>query len=225
MQRYAEHIPTCLDSHIEIEDRETWIVAPVSITRDTPSADQSNFYTALEMLGGESETVEVHRFGHWGPGWYEIIIVDPLSPQAKILEDIARSLEDYTLLDEDDYSRREHKDMLESWSNYGESDCRKLIESSLEKLFQDFDQTELDDPSARFCHNTGMPVDVCSCGDCHQTVYERIQEAIDKLDSIDLWEAFHESIEWHSDSGGICFRFSRLPLAWDAIEIIESIEV
>lgn len=69
MRTYSSHRPTTFDSHIELEDREDWFLAPVSLTRDSGPLEESNFAVVLADLGGESDDVEVHRFGHWGPGW------------------------------------------------------------------------------------------------------------------------------------------------------------
>jgi len=126
MIRYGEFRPTSLDHHIPIEDREEWFVAPVSRTRDTGVLKESNFIVALDMLGGESAKVEVHRFGHWGPGWFEIILIHP-DLQAKG-EEIEAKLEDYPILDEDDYSERCFEMEQRSWSLYGADDCRRALE-------------------------------------------------------------------------------------------------
>jgi hypothetical protein len=78
MEPYSEHQPTGFDrAGAFLPDRQDWLVAPVSRTRDSGPIDESNFQCFLDALGDESESVEVHRFGHWGPGWYEIIIIDP----------------------------------------------------------------------------------------------------------------------------------------------------
>src|SRR5689334_6542750 len=91
-------------------------VVPVSRNRDTGPMDESNFETALARLGGESETVQIHRFGHWACGWYELLLVDPSDATARAeAERIARDLERYPLLDEDDASRREYEEMSECW--------------------------------------------------------------------------------------------------------------
>lgn len=113
---YRSFVPTCFDNHITLEDRETWLVAPVSQTRDSEALEQSNFATCLEILGGESETVEVHRFGHWGHGWFELILVDP--SRRDEVEAIADRLENYPVLDEEDFSRREWEDWQESWDSW-----------------------------------------------------------------------------------------------------------
>lgn len=129
MQTYAKHRPTSYDPAGAFldDDRQSWLVVPVMQTRDSGPFDLSNFAAALEMLGGESETVEVHRFGHWGPGWYEIIIIEPSSPQAAIAEEIERRLQDYPLLDEDDCSRREWNDYEKSWDQWAASDFRREL--------------------------------------------------------------------------------------------------
>jgi hypothetical protein len=63
--------------------------------------------------------VEVHRFGHWSPGWFEIILVRPGTAAAEVAVEIEERLEDYPLLDEEDFSRREWEDYLESWECWG----------------------------------------------------------------------------------------------------------
>ena len=129
MQTYSQFRPTGFDpagAFLE-DDRQDWLVLPVSQTRDSGPFDHSNFAAALEMLGGESDTVEVHRFGHWGPGWFEIIIVQPGTPAATIAEDIESRLEDYPLLDESDYSQREFEEFEESWDSWGRKQLVKDI--------------------------------------------------------------------------------------------------
>jgi len=136
MITYSEFQPTGFDSRgAFLPDQQDWFVAPVSITRDSGPLAESNFYTALEELGGESETVEVHRFGHWGPGWFEIILIDPEDEKrAGIAEEMERILENYPVLDEMDFSEREWKEKEEIWTNFydlGEKIelCKKAGES------------------------------------------------------------------------------------------------
>lgn len=128
MQTLREFKPTPFDSSPAafIPDQSDWIVAPVSRTRDSGALDQSNFEAALAMLGGESDTVEVHRFGHWGPGWFEIIICAPEHEGA--LYDMERALADYPLLDEEDFCNREHEEYMESWGNGAQYDFSREVE-------------------------------------------------------------------------------------------------
>jgi len=124
MQRYAEYQPTTFDRKgIALPDQQDWLVLPVMQTRDSGPLDESNFAVALDSVGGEdSDDVEVHRFGHWGPGWFEIIIVRPESQAAKEAEEIESALADYPILSEDDHSRREYERAGEYWDQCSLSD-------------------------------------------------------------------------------------------------------
>lgn len=116
MNPFSDFRPTQFDHHVTVDGREHWLVAPVSRTRDSEPMEESNFHVALESLGGESSTVEVHRFGHWGPGWFELILIDPSdAKKVKEGEDIAKALGNYPVLDDADLSRREHEEALATW--------------------------------------------------------------------------------------------------------------
>lgn len=118
MRRYATHRPTQFDSHLKIrgkDDREDWLIAPCSRTRDSGCLDESNFEVLLEILGGEGDDVEVHRFGHWGPGWYELILVRPGSKAADEAEECESALADYPVLNDEDLSRREQEAANDVW--------------------------------------------------------------------------------------------------------------
>lgn len=88
-------------------DKPDWVVS-VGRNRDSDLMAESNFDTALEMLGGAGKNVVVERFGHWACGWFELILVNPKSEKhVRIAKEIRDSLADYPLLDESDYSNRE----------------------------------------------------------------------------------------------------------------------
>ena len=115
MQTYAEFQPTGFDpAGAFLPDRQDWLVVPASRTRDSGPLDESNFEVILSDLGGESETVEVHRFGHWGPGWFELILAHP--SLAEKVEGWERALEDYPVADEMDYGEREYEACMENWA-------------------------------------------------------------------------------------------------------------
>lgn len=122
MATYSAHRPTAFDQHIQLENREHWLVIPVSQDRDSECLDQSNFRTALKMLGGEDERCEVHRFGHWGPGWYEIIIVHPAF--GYLVDQIEESLGYYSCLDESDHSELESELAYDYWQQC--STCERV---------------------------------------------------------------------------------------------------
>lgn len=131
MQRYKDYQPTIFDQKgYLLDDQQHWLVLPVMQTRDSEDLELSNFTTALNLLGGESDNVEVHRFGHWGPGWFEIIIINPADTELfKIATGIESALADYPCLDEEDYLKREFEHMCQLWNEYLISDrvdcCQK----------------------------------------------------------------------------------------------------
>ena len=134
-ERYGDFRPTAFDGHISLDDRENWAVAPVGRNRDSGCYDESNFVQFLEGLGGEGDHVEVHRFGHWGHGWFEIIIFDPDCEQvASAAYDMAGALQNYPVLNDEDLSEREFDDFQECWDSYGRSDFLRAMVSELNSL-------------------------------------------------------------------------------------------
>jgi len=114
MITYSEFQPTVFDSKgAFLPDRQDWIVVLAGRTRDSGALEQSNFATALKRLGGESNSVEVHRFDHWTVGWLEIILVERGSDQVHIADAIEDALADYPVLDDDDYADRQAEELQE----------------------------------------------------------------------------------------------------------------
>lgn len=110
LQRYSEFKPTSYDCRgLNLDEAQDWFVLPTKQNRDSDALYRSNFRTALEIMGGESETVEVHRFNHWACGWFEIIIIHP-SLYDKAVAEIVDPLESYPVLDEDDMSQLEFEE-------------------------------------------------------------------------------------------------------------------
>ncbi len=125
MQTYLEYRPTEFDGHIDI-NRDSWIVAPVGRNRDTASAlELSNWEAQLKELGGESDNVEVHRFGHWACGWFEVVLVHPT--MADKVEHIQDRLDSYPVLDEDLASELEFEQQAGAWDSCYRSEFRDQI--------------------------------------------------------------------------------------------------
>ncbi len=118
MQTYSKFRPTSCDpAGLNLDDQQDWLVLPCSRNRDSGPLDESNFACTLKSLGGECDDVQVHRFGHWACGWFEIIIVRPDSAAATEAEEIETALSDYPVLDDSDYSEREQAAANETWQN------------------------------------------------------------------------------------------------------------
>lgn len=80
----------------------------LSRNRDSGLLDNSNFESGLKALGGESKEVQVHRFGHWACGWFELILIEPTAnDKIALCEDMLNALSDYPVIDENDYYTRE----------------------------------------------------------------------------------------------------------------------
>lgn len=106
-------------------------------TRDSDALAESNFAAVLRTLGGESETVEVLRFHHWACGWVEEIAVHP-SRRAEV-EAIAERLEDYPVLDEDDFSAREDAEAWEGWLSFAARDFARHLQHQYDLTDDTFD--------------------------------------------------------------------------------------
>jgi len=99
MITYREFRPTAFDApgaFIHDEQRD-WFVAPVMRTRDSDRAKRATFARVEKRIGAMDETGEtwsIHRFGHWGPGWFEIILVKPGTRACAVAERIERKRSD-----------------------------------------------------------------------------------------------------------------------------------
>ncbi len=112
MQRYSEFRPTNFDKRgINLPDRRNWLVIPVAHSRDSDTLAESNFRVTEQLLGKldpEGGDHEIHRFGHWACGWFEIILVKPNTDCAAEGAIIEGLLADHPILNESDYSEREN---------------------------------------------------------------------------------------------------------------------
>jgi len=138
MQRYADFAPTGFDCkglaaermgfEPEDTDRSDWSVVPAGRNRDSGPLSESNFATSERMLqevNPEGVDYENHRFGHWACGWFEILIVRPGTTCEGVAKEIERCLENYPILDESDYSKREWEEAQQAWEY---TDLRDRIE-------------------------------------------------------------------------------------------------
>lgn len=90
----------------------------IGMSRDSDCLARCNFETALILLGGESDSVQVHRIGHWAVGWIDEIFVDSNdSEKMTIAEKIREDLENYPSLDDDRLTELEQEEANEIWKN------------------------------------------------------------------------------------------------------------
>ena len=104
----------------------------LSRNRDSDCLERSNFRSALKAIGGESEIeggVQVVREGHWAVGWIEWIAIPP-GPSVALSKaiEIGESLEQYPVVDEEDFSELENADADEVWKScYDKEDRVRYI--------------------------------------------------------------------------------------------------
>ena len=89
-------------------------------SRDSDALERSNFICGLEALGGESDSVQVHRFGHWAVGWIEEIMIDPADKIAVTKADeILCALENYPVVNEEHFCALENEEAESYWEQMG----------------------------------------------------------------------------------------------------------
>lgn len=130
MTDYREHMKTTDTFVVSVFDGkglpgapEGWFVFPEIVARDSGILSRSNFETALSELGGEGKNVEVHRFGHWGPGWFKVILINPCATD--VLDkavDLIAALKDYPVLCDEHYSDMELEAVEQYWDSMGISE-------------------------------------------------------------------------------------------------------
>ena len=135
LEPYSKFRPTGFDSAgLGCAEQQDWLVAPCSTTRDSESLSRANWQSMLAMLAEvdpDENDHETHHFGHWGPGWFEIVLVRPDSRAAGAMEECARKLDDYPVIDDDVLSAVEHDDENESWQNHDGREFLRAIASNL----------------------------------------------------------------------------------------------
>jgi hypothetical protein len=101
------------------EDQQDWLVAPCATNRDAGCFQEANWEAQLEILKGlpssDPPDYEIHRFGHWANGWFEIVLVRPGSPAEKACLEMEACLADYPVLDDCLLGEKEHAAVLVWW--------------------------------------------------------------------------------------------------------------
>ena len=122
---YSSWSPTGFDSRgLNLPERQQWKVAPIGRNRDTEhepltASNWAVFMSALEEVDPDGEYHEAHSFGHWACGWFEIVLVSNSAPESirVLVGETVSALADYPVLDEMDWSEREHEYISDIWQN------------------------------------------------------------------------------------------------------------
>jgi hypothetical protein len=107
-----------------IDNMDDWLVLDIMRHRDSDCLTESNWRVAIKKLGGETYDseedtgdVSIVRFGHWAVGWVEHILVRPNSPAHNIAIKLEEKLNDYPILDDDDFSNLEDEEAHRVWKD------------------------------------------------------------------------------------------------------------
>lgn len=104
--------------------------------RDSDTLTESNFECALEELGGVSETVLVVHEGHWAVGWVEWIAIHESDTVAlDKARDMCDALDQYPVLNEDEWSNREFEAMCDYWESCDVRGRMELLEDTGISMF------------------------------------------------------------------------------------------
>lgn len=104
--------------------------------RDSRLLEVSNFECALAELGGESETVVVVREGHWAVGWVEWIAIHKSDAESlATAQELAESLADYPVLNEDDYFFQQFEQACDTWESMSVRERALLLREAGECIF------------------------------------------------------------------------------------------
>ena len=138
MRTYAEFQPTGMDPKgLGLNGRQHWLVAPCGTNRDADVLTRANWHALQDLLealprrkklGHDVTDWELHRFGHWGCGWFEIIIVRPRSPAQELCQSIADGLANYPVVCDSTLSDLEYREQCETWTRMRPSERRVLTD-------------------------------------------------------------------------------------------------
>ena len=124
------------------EDYTGYLVVGIGRNRDSGPLENSNYETALAELNkaalplerdwphaevGGPPVLEVSA-KHWAVGWIEYLLVHPdAKAVVRRARELRAQLEDYPVLDENDFSDREYEEYQENWESWGRAEFEEEI--------------------------------------------------------------------------------------------------
>lgn len=115
--KYQTIKPWALPPHYAGAIWPDYYSAGVGQSRDSSTLERSNFASMLAALGGESDTVQVVREGHFLVGWIEWIAIHQNDHAALAVADrLATNLQNHPVIDEDHWAALEWNTATESWA-------------------------------------------------------------------------------------------------------------
>jgi hypothetical protein len=131
-------------------DLDVWGFSPICRTRDSGLREISNFEViTADMLKRFPKSCVIARFGHWGPGWIEQLMVKTTSKKAMLaLTEWVLGFENDPVADSMDLYEREQQACEESWDNWAEREVTREMSGDPRFDFlkpgDEYDDLELD---------------------------------------------------------------------------------
>ena len=154
LQTFGEFQPTQFDRKgkgADFENRD-WLVSSIQLNRDSGLIEKSNWLTLIDDLGAlEPEGGhhwEIHRFGHWACGWFEIVVLNPNSRDSRVLDQALKlesALQDYPILSEDRLERLQLESFNDWVDDMGVSEVYNKIENDdvLSPFYNQFKDSDI----------------------------------------------------------------------------------
>lgn|SRR3990172_5082691 len=112
------------------EEYPDWYVV-IGHSRGSHLLDHVNFDSVLKALGGESDTVQVVRASHFASGWVEWIGVHESDVKSlEKAEALMKQLDDYPILDEEEFTMREDEAADALWKEMGSDERKQLLQEN-----------------------------------------------------------------------------------------------
>lgn len=139
--KFSKWRPSEFDARgVGAADNGHWLVMPWGTNRDADTLTRANWLAACKALP-EGENVQVHRFRHGGPGWIEVMIVRPGTPEHEKAAEMAAALADYSVLDETIYSELEVEAQSKAWED---GEWKEWVQKAIETGFPAFHSACMD---------------------------------------------------------------------------------
>jgi len=120
-------------------ERSDWLVAATT-NRDADCLTRSNWRSFIKLLGGDgsqlgakgsadiNENVAIKEATHWACGWVQYLLIDPKADGlVAIAEDACDKLEDYPVINEDDWSTLEYDEYYEFFTRDAQSEFAREL--------------------------------------------------------------------------------------------------